>query len=292
MRYAYWPGCVAKGGCPELYQSMAKVADLLGIELVELHEASCTGFGVLSEQNPELADTLNCRTFAMAERLGLPLMNICSTCQGVMSMANHRAKNDPQYLARINETLAEEDLRYSGDLEIKNFLWVLVEDVGLDTIRSRVARPLAGLRAAPFYGCYILRPSQVLGIDHDQRRDTYLEQVIEAVGAEPVDFYGKTKCCGFPIVTMNRTNSLSMAGDHLLEAKEKGADVMVTPCPLCHLNLDGQQPAAASIKKQKIGLPVLHLPQLLGLALGIPPQELRLNRHVVDAMGVVSKLGV
>ncbi|HXG36396.1 MAG TPA: heterodisulfide reductase-related iron-sulfur binding cluster, partial [Dehalococcoidia bacterium] len=99
----------------------------------------------------------------------------------------------------------------------------------------------------------------------------------------------KTKCCGFPIVTMNRVNSLSMAGDHLLEAKEKGADAMVTPCPLCHLNLDSQQPAAANIKQQPIGLPVLHLPQLVGLALGIPPKDLRLNRHVVSAEAVALK---
>ncbi|MBI1885346.1 MAG: CoB--CoM heterodisulfide reductase iron-sulfur subunit B family protein [Chloroflexi bacterium] len=247
MRYAYWPGCVSKGGCPELYQSMAKVAGVLGLDLIELHEASCTGFGVLSEQNPELADTLNCRTFAMAEKLGLPLMNICST-------------------------------------------WVLVEDIGLEKLRGLVKRPLAGLRVAPFYGCYILRPSTTLGID-GKPRDTYLERVIEAVGAEPVDFYGKSKCCGFPIVTMNRINSLSMAGDHLLEARDKGADAMVTPCPLCHLNLDGQQPAAAGVKKRPIGLPVLHLPQLVGLALGIPPQELRLNRHVVSTEAVTVKIG-
>ena len=290
MRYAYWPGCVSKGGCPELYTSMAKVADVLGVELVELHEASCTGFGVLTEQNQELADTLNCRTFAMAEKLGLPLMNICSTCQGVMSAADRRAREDPEYLARINETLAEEGLHYSGDLQIKNFLWVLVEDIGLDVVRSKVKRPLGGLRAAPFYGCYILRPTAVLGIDNEKKRDTYLEQVIEAVGAEPVDFYGKSKCCGFPIVTMNRTNSLSMAGDHLLEAKEKGADVMVTPCPLCHLNLDGNQDKAAAVAKREIGLPILHLPQLVGMALGFPPEELEMRRHMVSTKAVSAKV--
>lgn len=289
LRYAYWPGCVAKGGCPELYESMAKVAELLDIELVELHEASCTGFGVLGEQNPLLADTLNCRTFAMAEKMGLPLMNICSTCQGVMSAANHKVKKDPAYLGEINQTLAEEGLHYSGGVEVKNFLWVLVEDVGLDVLRSMVKRPLRDIWLAPFYGCYILRPSQKLGIDAEKPRDTYLEQVIEACGAKPVDYYGKSKCCGFPIVTMNRINSLSMAGDHLLEAKEKGADAMVTPCPLCHLNLDSQQPAVAGIKKQAIGLPVLHLPQLVGLALGLSPRELRLNRHVVSAEAVAMK---
>jgi len=289
IRYAYWPGCVAKGGCPELYESMARVAEVLELELIELHEASCTGFGVLSEQNPELADTLNCRTFAMAEKLGLPLLNICSTCQGVMSAANYKVQNDPAYLARINASLAEEGLYYSGNVEVKNFLWALVEDIGLDALRKKVTRPLTDLWMAPFYGCYILRPSQQLGIDAEKPRDTYLEQVIEACGASPVDYYGKTKCCGFPIVTMNRRNSLSMAGDHLLEAKGKGADAMVTPCPLCHLNLDSQQPAAADIKKQPIGLPVLHLPQLVGLALGLSPKELRLNRHVVSTEAIAVK---
>ncbi len=291
MRVAFWPGCVSKGACPELYQSITRVAPLLGLELVELYEASCTGAGVLSESNAELADTLNARTFAMAEKLGLPLMNICSTCQGVMSHHRQRLRDDPARLAAVNELLAEEGLRYSGDVEIKNFLWLLVEDVGLDKLRSLVVRPLAGLRVAPFYGCYILRPTERLGYEERPEREQYLEMITEALGGEPIDYYGKTKCCGFPILTMNRRNSLSMAGDHLLEAKGKGADCMVTPCPLCHLNLDAQQPDAAAIKKTPIGLPVLHLPQLVGLALGVPPQEMRLNRHVVSTEGVAVKVG-
>lgn len=291
MRVAFWPGCVSKGACPELYQSITRVAPLLGIELVELYEASCTGAGVLSESNPELADTLNARTFAMAEKLGLPLMNICSTCQGVMAHHRQRLRDDPARLAAVNELLAEEGLRYSGDVEVKNFLWLLVEDVGLDKLRSLVVRPLAGLRVAPFYGCYILRPTERLGYEERPEREQYLEMITEALGGEPVDYYGKTKCCGFPILTMNRRNSLSMAGDHLLEAKGKGADCMVTPCPLCHLNLDAQQPDAAAIKKTPIGLPVLHLPQLVGLALGVPPQEMRLNRHVVSTEAVAVKVG-
>ncbi len=291
MRVAFWPGCVSKGACPELYQSITRVAPLLGIELVELYEASCTGAGVLSESNAELADTLNARTFAMAEKLGLPLMNICSTCQGVMAHHRQRLQDDPARLAAVNELLAEEGLRYSGDVEIKNFLWLLVEDVGLDKLRSLVVRPLTGLRVAPFYGCYILRPTERLGYEERPERERYLEMITEALGGEPVDYYGKTKCCGFPILTMNRRNSLSMAGDHLLEAKDKGADCMVTPCPLCHLNLDAQQPDAAAIKKTPIGLPVLHLPQLVGLALGVPPQEMRLNRHVVSTEAVAVKVG-
>ncbi len=292
MRVAFWPGCVSKGACPELYQSITRVAPLLGIELVELYEASCTGAGVLTESNAELADTLNARTFALAEKLGLPLMNICSTCQGVMSNHQQRLKDDPSRLEAVNQLLAEEGLRYSGDLEIKNFLWVLVEDIGLEKLRSLVVRPLNGLRVAPFYGCYILRPSERLGYKERPEREQYLEMVTEALGGDPVrDYYGKTRCCGFPILTTNRTNSLSMAGDHLLEAKDKGADCMVTPCPLCHLNLDSYQPKAASQSGIRIHMPILHLPQLLGLALGFSPRELRLNRHIVSTEAVAVKVG-
>jgi len=269
---------------------MMAVAPILGLELVELKEASCTGAGVLSERNPELADTLNARTFALAESVGRPLMNICSTCQGVMSQANQRLRADATYLAKVNGTLREEGLHYSGTMEIKNLLWILVEDIGLERLRGLVRSPLAGLRIAPFYGCYILRPSWILGFQDYPGRGTYLEQVITAVGAEPVDFEGKTKCCGFPILTMNRENSLSMAGDHLLEARGKGAECMVTPCPLCHLNLDANQPDAAKVKRTKIGLPVLHLPQILGLAFGIPPKALGLSRHVVSTKEVLAKV--
>ncbi len=286
MRYAYFPGCVSRGACRELYTSMVKVSQRLGLDLVELTEAACTGAHVIHEQNPDLADAINVRTFAMAERLNLPLLNICSTCQGVMSQVNVRVKSMPDHLARINEALRDEGLHYSANLTIKNLTWVLVEDIGLEKLRTYVKIPLKTLRVAPFYGCYILRPSEVLEFARYPERGTYLEKIIETLGATPVDFRGKTKCCGFPILTMNRTNSLSMAGDHLLEAREEGANCMVTPCPLCHLNLDANQPDAASVKKQPIGLPILHLPQLLGLAMGFEPKELGMDHNVVSTKSI------
>lgn len=291
MRYAWFPGCVSRGACRELYASMVELAGRLGLELVELKEAACTGAGVLSERDPDLADTLNARTMAMAERLNLPLLNNCSTCQGVMSKVEARLKGDAAQVARVNALLAEEGLHYGGQVQNKNLLWVLVEDIGLERLRGLVRRPLTGLRVAPFYGCYILRPSAILGFGAHPGRPTSLEALIRALGGEPVDFEGKTKCCGFPILTMNRETSLGMAADHLLEAKEKGADCMVTPCPLCHLNLDANQPDAARVKRSRIGLPILHLPQLVGLALGIPPAAMGLNRHMVALGPVLAKVG-
>ena len=113
MKYAFFPGCVSKGACPELYQSVMQVYPKLGIELEEMTTAACTGAGVLQEKDQRLGDALNARTFALAERKGLPIMTICSTCQGVMSQANHRLNNDPAYLAEINQILGEEGLQLS-----------------------------------------------------------------------------------------------------------------------------------------------------------------------------------
>jgi succinate dehydrogenase / fumarate reductase cytochrome b subunit len=290
LKYAWWPGCVSKGAAPELYLSTKRVAAELGIELVELEQATCTGAGVIQEQNPEMADALNARTFALAQQMGLPLMNICSTCQGIESMVQDKLKKRPDYLDKINAILADEGLTYTPGLEVKNFLWVLVEDLGLDTFKAMVKRPLTGIRVGPFYGCYILRPSAILGFDEFPERNRYLEMVIEATGAEAVDYEGKKKCCGFPILTINRENSLKQAANHIHEAQDLGADALVSPCPLCHLNLDAQQPAAKQVSKHEIDLPILHLPQLIGLALGIEPKEMRLDHHVVSTKKLLAKL--
>ncbi|MEA2392477.1 MAG: succinate dehydrogenase / fumarate reductase, cytochrome b subunit, partial [Solirubrobacteraceae bacterium] len=205
MKVAYWPGCVSRGFTPELHGSMAKIAPLLDIELVELDRASCCGAGVIAEHNQELADTLNARTFALAQRVeGAELMmNICSTCQGAQSECQERLDASAEYRGVINETLAEEGLSYEGDISNKNLLWVLVEELGLDELRSRVVRPLTDLRVGPFYGCYIVRPIDRLGIDATERpRDRYLGMVIEALGGTVIEYAGSHKCCGFPIITM------------------------------------------------------------------------------------------
>ena len=294
MKYAFYPGCVARGATPELFRSTVEVCRILGIELEfePMRSASCTGSGILQEKNLRLADTLNARTLALAEKTGLPLLTICSTCQGVMSQANERLKADPTYLAEINEELAEEGLEYKGTADPRHLLWVLVEDIGLDKLKSLVVRPLAGFKAAPFYGCYIVRPSSALGFEENPEREDSLERVIEAVGAEVVDFPGKTLCCGFPILMINETNAVKMVANHTLDAKDRGADAMVTPCPLCHLNLDGFQPQAASMSRKPIDLPILHLPQMLGLALGIEPKALRLNKHIISTRKMLSEVAL
>jgi len=246
MKVAYWPGCVSRGFTPELHGSMAKVAPLLDIELVELDRACCTGAGVIAEHNQELADTLNARTFALAQQVedAELMMNICSTCQGAQSECQERLDASGEYRAHINETLAGEGLAYEKGLTNKNFLWLLVEEIGLEQLRSRVVRPLSNLKVGPFYGCYIVRPRERLGIGEERPRDHYLHQVIATLGGTVIEYAGMRKCCGFPIITMNKQASLKQAGRHLGDAVDAEADCLVTPCPLCHLNLDLQQPLA------------------------------------------------
>src|SRR5437867_909487 len=149
---------------------------------------------------------------------------------------------------------------------------------------------LADLRVGPFYGCYIVRPVDRLGIDNELPRDTYLGQVIEALGGTVIEYAGSHKCCGFPIITMNKEASLKQAGRHLGDAKDADADCLVTPCPLCHLNLDLQQPLAERVVGRDLEMPILHLPQLVGLALGLEPKELGLQRHVVKPTAVIDWL--
>ncbi len=291
MKYAFYPGCVARGATPELYTSTIVVCDRLGIELdtPSLEAASCTGSGVLQEKNQRLGDTLNARNFALGERAGLQIMTICSTCQGVMGQAEKRLQ-DADYRASVNADIAEEGIEYTGNPGPRHLLWILLEDYGIDKFKAQIVRPLSGLKIAPFYGCYLVRPEDALAFEDKPDRKNSLEIVIEAVGAEVADFPGKTACCGFPILTINQTNSMKMVSNHTLSAKREGAVAMVTPCPLCHLNLDGYQPTAGKQVGRPIDLPVLHLPQLLGLALGIEPEVLRLNKHIIETDKVLSAM--
>lgn len=294
LKYAYFPGCVAQGACRELYQSTERLTEALGIELVELKKASCCGSGTFKEESTLLEDTVNARNIALAEALNLPLLTHCSTCQGVLGHVDERLKqaqvNNPAYLDQVNHLLQQEGcVPYRGTTEVKHLLWALVKDYGLEALRERVTRPLAGLRCAAFYGCYLLRAQTAMPYD-DPFNPQALESVFEAVGATPIRYPGRTQCCGWPLSSYATEQAFQMAGKHIQAAIAAGADCLITPCPLCHLNLDSRQPEVERVIGHKLGLPVLHLPQLVSLALGLDPKELGLDRHIVSTRSVVAKV--
>lgn len=239
---------------------------------------------------------MNARNIALAEELNLPLLTHCSTCQGVIGHVDERLKacqrNDPAYVLQVNDLLQKEGcLPYKGSTEVKHLLYALVTDYGLEEIQQRVTKLLSGLKCAAFYGCYLLRAQKSMPYD-DPYNPQAMENVFRAVGATPIYYRGRTQCCGWPLASYATTQSFKMAGMHIQDAIASGADCMITPCPLCHLNLDSRQPEVEKVIGQKLGLPVLHLPQLIALALGVKPKQLGLDRHIVSTRPVLEKLGL
>lgn len=286
LKYALYTGCVAKGAGRELLAATELVCKKLGIELVEMTDAACCGAGVVSEDNAMVADVVNARTFSLAEEQGLDIMNVCITCQGVHRKCQIKLGRDAAYMGRVNEALKEATGReYKGQVKVKHFGRILIDDFGLDKLKEAVVKPLSSLNAAPFYGCYALRPHEYSDMENPDNPDE-MERVLEAIGAKPVDYDAKLKCCGFPILMMNKENSMALSGNALQSAKGQGADCLVTQCPLCHLNMDAYQPEI----DPGLNMPVIHIQQLIGLALGFSADEMRMNTHIVRPTGAVASL--
>ena len=285
-RYGFFPGCVAKESCKELFNSTMLLADKLGIELVELTAASCCGASVLNDTNRDVARVLNARTYAQAEALGLDdVITICSTCTGHMRAANKELRESEEHMTQANAILGKFGASYKGSVTVRHLLWLLIDDIGLDALRAMVVRPLNGLKVAPFYGCHIIRPESVNGWE-SARHPHSLEDVIVALGGEAVDYAGKTRCCGFHVQLEKDGIASSMVGQNMRMAKDNGAEAVITPCPLCHLALDGYQ-ADAAARWGRTDLPIFHLPQLVAYALGVPAEKLGLNKHLIDPREVM-----
>ena len=290
MKYALFTGCVAKGAGRELLTATNIAADRLGISLVDMEDASCCGAGVVHEDNPLLADALSARTFSLAEEMGLDIMTICSTCQGVMRGVQKSCDANPSRRDAINTELQKDTGRqWEGKVKSKAFYQIMEEDYGLEKLASKATRSLKGLKIAPYYGCYAMRPHEKSDLK-DPDNPTTLEDTIKSLGAEVITFDSQKKCCGFPILMPNKANSLQLAGNIVQDAKDAGAHFIVTACPLCHLNLDSYQSEIERMYDMDLGLPVLHYSQMVALALGASPEELNLDSHITMAGEVIEPL--
>ena len=286
LRYALFTGCTAKQSTPEQYMSTMAVAKKLGIELVELVEASCCGASHLQDYDEFLSLVLNARNIAYAEKHGLTMVTICNTCQLNTAMTKHKLDNDPELKAKVNEKLAEVGLEYKGTSEITHFLYAIIDDIGLDKIKEMVVKPLSQFNIAPFYGCHNIRPSELQNETHKTAENPYnptsLDDLIIACGGENVDYEEKNKCCGFHVELQAPRTAAVLTGNAIAGAMDNNADMMVTPCPLCHLKLDTQAEHAGEAIGRELDMPVLHMQQMVGLALGCDPKELGLEHHVVN----------
>ena len=288
MKLAYYPGCVAQESGKELDMATRWVCRNLGIELVEFPNFSCCGSGFVDEANEVLNIAINVRNLAIAERAGLDMLTICSTCQGMLTLAKVRM-TDPKVKARVEGALQPLGIEYKGTVQVKHLLRVLTEDVGLAAVKAKVRRPLQGMKVGAFYGCHLLRPADEMQSESAEEPHSF-EDLLEAVGATPVDYRGRVMCCGFPIQFVKPSTASAIAGRQILDAKSHGADAMATPCPLCHLSLDAYQNKASKEVHASLDMPVFHLPQVVGLALGASPEELGLSRHLVPTDAALEKV--
>jgi succinate dehydrogenase / fumarate reductase cytochrome b subunit len=279
MKYAFFPGCVLEAAAKEAYIATTKVARELGIELVEIPGWTCCGASHIQDVDELTATAINARNIALAETMELPVLTVCNTCTLMLRKSKHALDNGLK--DKVNGILAKGSLEYKGTSEVTHLLWALIKDYGLDRLKQKVVRPLNGLKIAGYYGCHILRPPQIMNFE-DHAKPYSLDALIEALGAKPVDFDAKLKCCGFHAVFPAEKSVHKMTGESNLSAIEAGADCMVTPCPLCQMQLDMYQPEGKAVVNADKDIPVLHLAQLIGLALGIPQEELGMKRHIVD----------
>jgi succinate dehydrogenase / fumarate reductase cytochrome b subunit len=290
-RVAYYKGCLASLSAKELDTSTQALAPKVGLELVELESVTCCGAGDIHEAEPDYYLHLMARILAYAEETGSDtLMTICNVCTLNLRQANHVLQNDEALRERVNGNLRAVGVPpYSGGVEVRHFLWLIAEGEGYELLKAAAHKGLKGLRVAPFYGCQILRPSKLLGFE-DPDRPWSLEAIIEACGGEPVDYPAKIKCCGFPIIQAREETALGELIQPIEQAFEAGADVMVTPCPLCHLSLDAWQSKLRKATGKDFRMPILHLSQLVGVAAGLPESELKFKRHLVPVTPVLERL--
>lgn len=289
MRYAFFPGCTLEAAAAESMTSTLKVADTLGISLTEIDDWTCCGASHSQSVDSMTTLTVNARNIAIAEKMGLPVLTVCNTCTLMLRKSKFELDHNPDLKDKVNSVLKEIGLEYKGTAEITHLLWVIIKDLGLDALKEKVKTPLKSLKVANFYGCHIIRPQGVLGFE-DYLNPHSMERITEALGATPVDFDRRLSCCGFHAMFPAEEEVRKITGLNCLSAKKAGADCIVTPCPLCHIQLDMYQPDSQKKFSSDITLPILHLPQLLGLALGFNPYDLGIKRHVVEVMPAIAKI--
>jgi succinate dehydrogenase cytochrome b subunit len=291
-RVAYYKGCLASLSAKELDISTRALAPKVGLELLELDSVTCCGAGDIHEAEPDYYLHLNARILAYAEETGCDtLMTVCNVCTLNLRQANYQLQIDGALRERVNDNLESVGVpRYQGTVEVTHFLW-LVAGEHFDLLKQAAHKGLKGLKIAPFYGCQILRPSKLLGFDDPDRPES-LERIIQACGGEAIDYPAKIKCCGFPIIQAREDTALGELIQPIEQAKEAGADAMVTPCPLCHLSLDAWQSKLKAQTGKDFQMPILHLSQLIGVAAGLADSELKFKRHVVSVEPVIEKLRV
>ena len=271
-QYAYYPGCSLESLGKNYHLSALAVSDELGVELKELEDWNCCGATAYFPVDELLAYTLVSRNLAIAEKTGLQdFVAPCSACYKNAYTTNKYLKNDPDLAEHINYALEEDHLHVEGKMKVRHLIEVFIEDVGLEEIEKKVAHPLKGLRVAPYYGCQIVRPRKD---KEDVENPQFFEKLLAAIGAQPIDYASKTRCCGGSLIITNRKAALDMVHKLLQDAVNSNANVIATTCPMCNVNVEVYQSQVNREFGTNFSIPVMYFTQLMGMALGIEPKRI------------------
>jgi heterodisulfide reductase subunit B len=293
MNYSYYPGCSLEKNAGAYHESTMAIAGPLGMEFVEVEDWNCCGATEYIALNQTAAYSLIARNLAMATRNtgSDQLVAPCSACYLNLRKCDKYMATEPKLAGKVGQALAEGGLAYQGgSLHVRHLLDVIYNDIGLETLKAKTVKPLTGLRVAPYYGCMIVRPGFHNG-DDDPEYPTSLDKILEALGAEVVDFPMKAHCCGGHMTQISEGTGFELIRRLIKGADDYGTDVITTICPMCQLNLDGFQGPMNRHFSTSYHIPVLYFTQLIGLAMGLPASDLGLGQELVSPAYALAKIG-
>lgn len=279
-KFAYYPGCSLESLSLSYHQSAIESTSALDIELKEIEDWNCCGATAYFHADELLAHTLVARNLAIAEKDGLDFVAPCSACYKNAYFTNQQLHEEPDLADHINYALEEDNLHLDGTINVKHLMEVFIDDIGLEQVESKSIHPLEGLRVAPYYGCQLVRPRKD---GENVENPQFFEELLSAIGAEPVDFGTKMRCCGGSLIMTNREAALDMVFQLLLDAAKQETDVIATICPLCNVNLEAYQKQVNQEYKTEFKIPVMYFTQLVGIALGIDPKKLGIGKELISS---------
>jgi heterodisulfide reductase subunit B len=287
MKVSYFPGCTLNTTGKGFDNAVRASAAAVGVELAELPEWNCCGatFPLIVDNMLELAAPVHVLVAARDAGLNGTLTTACTTCYNVLKRTNKFIREHPEERERIEAFIEAE---YGGEVEVKDILHLLRDDVGFDAVAEKVRKPLTDLKVACYYGCMVLRPPAEVAYD-DPDHPTSLDDLMAALGASPVDFPHKNECCGAYLAVKAPDVTREMVYTILKSAQAAGAEAMVTNCPLCQFNLDKQQAEMMKIYPNYQSVPIFYFSQLMGLALGLDIGDFGWERHYISANLVLER---
>jgi len=288
MKYAFFLGCTIPARARNYELSARKVAEALGIELVEIDRFMCCGFPIKAA-GMDASTLMAAYNLSRAQEKNLDICCLCSSCTSQLAETAYHLSWDEAERSRVNERLSAVGLEYTKSPRIRHFARIILEEIGKEAIKAHLKRDLSGLKIASHYGCHYLKPSQVHDHFDDVEDPSSLDELVALTGAETVDYSGKKKCCGGPVLPVDEKLAASVSKDKLDALKDAGADALCLVCPFCSVMYDGNQKSIESQFDVEYKLPILYLTQVLGLAMGFDRKELGLNMNVVKTKELLSR---